>query len=68
MTETTTEIVKKFVSEKENWYVDSYDSYQEVLVENKETFAGIIAALEDRQIDIHIDAYTGNGYTVKVYR
>jgi len=69
MTETTTELVEKFVSENEGWYVDTYDSYTEVGIENKQNFGGFLVALEDRDIGYHIVQSGLDGwYIVEVYR
>jgi hypothetical protein len=69
MTETTTKLVQKFVSKDESWYIDTYDSYTEVGIENKQIFGGFLAALEDRDIEYHIVQSGLDGwYIAEVYR
>jgi phenylalanyl-tRNA synthetase beta subunit len=69
MTETITQLAKKFVSENENWYVDTNDSYIEVAMENKQNFGGFLTALNERDAEYHI-SQTGydDWFVVEVLR
>jgi hypothetical protein len=68
-TETTAEIVEKFVSDNVGYYLDTYESYTEVGIEDKQLFGAFLASLEDRSIKYHIVQSGLDGwYIVEVYR
>lgn len=66
MAKTLIQLTKKFVSENENWYLDPYDSYTEIGMDDKQNFGGLVAALEDRGREFLITE-SDSFYIVKVF-
>lgn len=65
MEETITELAEKHAPENGNWYIDTYDSYIEVGMEDP--FARFLDELEERNIDYGLVDDGANGFVVNVY-
>ena len=67
MKTTITELVQKFVSDTENWYVDTHNSVTYVGIENKQNFGGFIGALEKRNVEYFVTIEKENNHEVRVW-
>jgi hypothetical protein len=69
MTNSIGELVERFVELDSNWYLDTYNAYIEVGIENKGNFEEFIQELKNRNISYEIQSVAfDEEHIVHIYR